>query len=74
MAKRGRPPLAEGEPSTSISVRVPNSVFDRLTKHARDLGVSLPELLRRRALARRPSERDEPERRSAWRPPPTQDG
>lgn len=46
MAKRGRPPLALGEHSTSVSVRIPNGMYDRLCAAAVARGLSVPEFIR----------------------------
>lgn len=44
--KRGRKPLAEGDPSVEVSLRLPGSVYDRLYARAAARRVTLSELLR----------------------------
>lgn len=48
-SRRGRPALREGEPSTSVNVRLPASDYDRVYAQARAERVSVPEVLRRQA-------------------------
>lgn len=43
----GRPPLQQGQASTSLSVRVPNSVYDEANRKAATEQVSMSTLLRR---------------------------
>lgn len=45
--RRGRPALAEGEPSTSVHVRLAPASYDRLFQRARREDVSIPALVRR---------------------------
>lgn len=45
--RRGRPPLEDGERSTSIHVRVPDRVYDETDRKAKEERVSVPELVRR---------------------------
>lgn len=44
---RGRPPLEHGEPSTALTVRLPNRVYDQACRKATHERVSLPEIVRR---------------------------
>lgn len=48
--RRGRPPLAMGEPTVQVHVVVPESAYQRLRDEASHAGISVPELVRRRAL------------------------
>jgi hypothetical protein len=57
--KPGRPPVDKDDPSVSVHVKVPAKTYDMLYADARAARVSVPELLRRRALLRRPSPRDD---------------
>jgi hypothetical protein len=47
MAKRGRPPLEDGQPSTDVVVALPASWYDRLYEAAQRERVSVPEIVRR---------------------------
>lgn len=42
----GRPPIREGEHSTSVQVRLPDSDFDRLSAVARQHRMTIPTLVR----------------------------
>lgn len=56
--RRGRPTIRPGEPSTSLSVRVPNSEFDELCRRATRWGVPLPTVVRTKLSAVEISEED----------------
>lgn len=43
---RGRPPLKDGEPSTSLSLRLPQSDYDRADAIARKHGTTVAEIFR----------------------------
>jgi Arc/MetJ-type ribon-helix-helix transcriptional regulator len=51
MSRRGRPPLSDDEGSTPVSVKLPDSLYDRAYARASDDRVSVPEVIRR-ALVR----------------------
>ena len=46
-SRRGRPPLSDDEGSTSVHVKLPDSVYDRAYERAADERVSVPEVIRR---------------------------
>jgi hypothetical protein len=45
--RRGRPPLSDGEPSESVHIRLPASLYDRAFAAASQDRISIPELIRR---------------------------
>jgi len=47
--RRGRPALRNGETSTSVNVRLPDSDYDRIFREARARRCSVPDILRRSA-------------------------
>jgi len=49
--RRGRPPIADHQPTTSICVRVSPTAYDRAFARATQQHLTVPELLRR-GLAR----------------------
>lgn len=58
-AKRGRPPLVEGDTPARIHVSVPSKDYDRAQAAAERRGVSVPELVRRsltRTLSEEPDD------------------
>ena len=55
----GRPPLDERDTTVSIHLRVPSKDFDALDADVRHQRVTMPELIRRRALTRRERPRED---------------
>ena len=51
VARPGRPPLDDDDPSVSVHVKVPGQTFDQLYEKSRRERVSMPALVRR-AIAR----------------------
>ena len=59
-SRRGRPRLADGEATVTLTVRVPTRQFDRLCEEAADAKLTLAESVRRRLNRSSPDSRPKP--------------